>query len=173
MHITPTNPSINDNSPTPGRDFNIPVLIDRLGNFSDAYFDAVWMHLSLDEAEALAALLIYQLTQSLSGKLLAAYLHALRSGESLDLPPVKICVRHPMRYLPVNFPEAAPLSVFLYGDRVRWTADAMTTGTVIGRNFVYAHHRGCWAWNYLVWLNEPTGQVLADNAWEDDLEALP
>lgn len=162
-----------DASSPPVRDFNVPALIDRLGNFSDAHFDAAWMHLSVEEAEALAALMIYQLTQSLSGKLIAAYLHALRSGESLDLPPVKIRARHPMRSLPVNFPEEAPLPVLLYGDRVRWTADVMTTGTVIGRYFAYAHHRGCWAWNYLVWLNDPTGQVLADSAWEDDLEATP
>lgn len=160
-----------DASSPPVRDFNVPALIDHLGNFSDAYFDATWMHLSVNEAEALAALLIYQLTQSLSGKLLAAYLHALRSGESLDLPPVRIRARHPMRHLPITFPEEAPLPVFLYGDRVRWRTDAMTTGTVIGRYFAYAHHRGCWTWNYLVWLNDPTGQVLADTAGEDDLEA--
>ncbi|MEA5453060.1 hypothetical protein VB780_31100 [Leptolyngbya sp. CCNP1308] len=170
---TPLHSSVNDASPTPVRDFNVPALIDRLGNFSDAYFDAAWMHLSVDEAEALAALLIHQLTRSLSGRLLTAYLHALRSGESLDLPPIKIRVRYPMRYLPVNFPDEAPLPVFLYGDPVRWTADTLTTGTVIGRYFAYAHHRGCWAWNYLVWLNDPSGQVLADSAWEDDLEAMP
>jgi DUF971 family protein len=49
----------------------------------------------------------------------------------------------------------------------------LTTGIVIGRYFAYAHHRGTWTWKYLVWLRESTGQVLADCAWEDDLEAMP
>jgi hypothetical protein len=165
--------SVEGASTMPNPDFNVPALIDHLCNFSDAYFDAAFTHLSVEEAEALAALLIHQLMRSLSGKLLAAYLHALRSGETLDVPPVKICVRHPMRVLPVDFPEEAPLPVFLYGDGVRWTTDTTTTGTVIGRYFAYAHHRGTWTWKYLVWLRESTGQMLADCAWEDDLEAMP
>jgi hypothetical protein len=127
----------------------------------------------VEEAEALAALLIHQLMRSLSGKLLAAYLHALRSGETVDLSPVKIRVRHPMRVLPVDFPEEAPLPVFLYGDRRLLDDRYPTTGIVIGRYFAYAHHRGTWTWKYLVWLREFTGQVLADCAWEDDLEAMP
>jgi hypothetical protein len=120
--------SVEGASTMPNPDFNVPALIDHLCNFSDAYFDAAFTHLSVEEAEALAALLIHQLMRSLSGKLLAAYLHALRSGETLDVPPVKICVRHPMRVLPVDFPEEAPLPVFLYGDGVRWTTDTTTTG---------------------------------------------
>jgi hypothetical protein len=171
---TPIPSSIDDAPSTaPTQDFNVPALIDRLCNFSDAYFDATWLHLSVEEAEALAALLIHQLARSLSGKLLAAYLHALRSGETVDLSPIKIRDRHPMRCLSINFPEEAPLPMFLYGDRVCWTADPLTTGIVIGRYFAYAHHRGIWNWKYLVWLSEPTGQVLADCAWEDDLEAMP
>jgi hypothetical protein len=134
------------------------------------------MHLSIEEATTLANLLNYQLAASLSGKLLAAYLYALRSGEGVVLPPVKIRARHPIRQLPTSFPETAPIPMFLYGDSVRWRVlkdEEPTTGIIIGRCFAYAYHRGCWGWQYLVWLSVPAAQVLADSAWEDDLEALP
>jgi hypothetical protein len=66
--------------------------------------------------------------------------------------------------------------LFRDGDRVRWiplSEDGKTdTGMIIGRFLAYAHHRKDWQWKYLLWLQPPCGTVVADTAWESDLELL-
>jgi len=89
-------------------------------------------------------------------------------------PPI-LYRRHCSMALPREFPQVAP-PIFQDGDRVRWLplADDQQTdqGTIIGHCFAYAHHRRHWAWQYLVWLDEPHGEAFADTAWEEDLELL-
>lgn len=156
------------------QDFNISILIDRLSNFSDPSFDAAWMHLTPAEAEALAALLIHQLADALSGHQIAAYLHALRSGEPAELPPIPLPTAHPMAQLPANFPDAAPMPLFVYGDAVAAAHpdDDTLPGVIIGRTFAYAHHQGRWYWQYQIWHTDGLGQTWSDLAWEDALVPL-
>ncbi|WP_416671264.1 hypothetical protein [Egbenema bharatensis] len=42
----------------------------------------------------------------------------------------------------------------------------------MGRFFAFAQHRGQWGWKYLIWLKDTSSGVLADVAWEEDLEPL-
>src|SRR5689334_7832613 len=70
-------------------DFSITQLLSRISNYSDADFDAGWMHLTEQELESIAALLIQQLTVNLKGNLIASYLNILRNtgGQVIsDLP---------------------------------------------------------------------------------------
>jgi hypothetical protein len=65
---------------------------------------------------------------------------------------------------------------FRDGDRVQWIPlpdDAKTdTGIIIGQFLAYAHYCKDWQWKYLIWLQPPCGSVVADTAWEGDLELL-
>ncbi|MBM0744071.1 hypothetical protein JOY44_21020 [Phormidium sp. CLA17] len=156
-------------------DFAIADLLCRLKTYSDASFDAAWVVIKTQEAETLAASLIQTLTANLDGKLLAAYLDALRSStldtsnalSSLQLPP-------PATDLPTTFPDVE-MPRFLYGDRLRWISNGEITdwGIAIGRFYSFAPHRCCWHWCYLIWLDADSPSaawVQADIAWEDDLE---
>ena len=91
---------------------------------------------------------------------------------SLDAPPLSVC-------LPPNFPTDTETPYFLYGDRVKWKplseADNIDTGVVIGRCYLFAHHRNQWAWKYLIFLDPDSYSrrfCTADTAWEEDLEPL-
>lgn len=156
-------------------DFAILLLLYRLQTYSDTNFDAAWVALTSQEAEAIATLLIQTLTTHLNGKVLAAYLQTIRHNKldvslpSLHLPPVSTD-------LPTTFPDVE-LPRFLYGDRLRWISKDETTdwGIAIGRFYSFAPHCGSWCWCYLIWLDSDspsTAWVKADVAWEDDLEPL-
>ncbi|MBD2070255.1 hypothetical protein H6F93_22540 [Leptolyngbya sp. FACHB-671] len=159
-------------------DFNVAQLMEGLSNFSDLDFDPTLMHLTPEEVESLAALLIHQLTLSLQGTLVAGYLNVLRNGDTeaiAQLPPLDLKPLQSPVKLPENFPHQVTTPLFVYGDAVRWiplpSHTQTNTGIVIGRFYAYARHLGSWTWKYLVWLKEPCGCTLADTAWEDDLEA--
>ena len=159
------------------KDFAITDLLHRLQTYSDRHFDADWVALKPQEAEAIAALLIQTLTTTLNGKLLATYLDNLRC-HSLDLSQslASLQLSPPAADLPAIFPNVE-VPRFLYGDRLRWISNHETTdwGIAIGRFYSFAPHCCRWCWCYLIWLDpySPSSAWLnADTAWESDLEPL-
>ena len=158
-------------------DFGIANLIEQISNFSDADFDAEWMHLEEQEAEALAVILIQQLIASLNGKLIAGYLNVLRNADAIvDLPATELKPLQNPIALPASFPQQASAPLFLYGDLVRWipldVTDETAAGIVIGCFFAYAKHRRQWAWKYLIWLKDTAGSGVVDTAWEEDIKFM-
>lgn len=158
-------------------DFAILLLLYRLQTFSDASFDASWVALTPQEAEAIATLLIQTLTTHLNGKLLGTYLETIRHNK-LDISPALACLhlQSPSTDLPTTFPDVE-VPRFLYGDRLRWISKGETTdwGRAIGRFYSFAPHCARWRWCYLIWLDPDspsTAWVKADLAWEDDLKPL-
>ena len=80
-------------------DFGITQLLCRISNYSDADFDTAWMHLTQQEIESIAALLIQQLTANLKGNLIASYLNILRNAggqiiSDLPTPELKAQLDH-------------------------------------------------------------------------------
>ncbi len=78
--------------------------------------------------------------------------------------------------LPSNFPDVDK-PCFYDGQKLRWIPQGEKSdwGVAIGRFYNYAPHRRCWMWCYLIWLdkNSPSASwILADTAWEEDLEPL-
>ena len=167
-------------------DFAIANLLTRLKTYSDTDFDAVWMNLTQPELETLAAILIRDLTANFKGKAICAsqqrfaiagYLNAIRHG-STDIPPslVHLVFPPPSLDLPANFPKVQTPR-YLYGDKLRFLCDDDKTdwGIAIGRFYSFAPHHGAWMWCYLIWLDKlsPSAtRVVADIAWEDDLESV-
>jgi hypothetical protein len=157
-------------------DFGIRQLLSKLNTYSDADFDAGFIHLEEQELESLAAILIGQLTQTLNGKLIASYVNAIRHG-NLDLFNCPINLEFPQTVdLPSSFPDSALPPRFLYGDKLRIVPLGSDTesGVVIGRFYNYAVHRCRWMWCYILWL-DPTSfsasWLVAITAWEEDLGA--
>ena len=154
----------------------IRELLSKLSTYSDADFDAGFMHLEEQELESLAAILIGQLTQTLNGKLIASYLNAIRHG-NLDLFNCPINLEFPQTVdLPSSFPDSALPPRFLYGDKLRIVPLGSDTesGVVIGRFYNYAAHRCRWMWCYILWLSQASfsaSWLVAITAWEEDLEA--
>lgn len=160
-------------------DFGITQLLSRISNYSDADFDATWMQLTQQELESIAALLIQQLTANLQGNLIANYLNILRNvaGEIIsDLPTPELKALSTPTALPPGFPQQTTAPLFWCGDPVRWIPQPdeteTNTGIVIGRFYAYALHRAQWAWKYLIWLTDSSLLVVADTAWEQDIEPL-
>jgi hypothetical protein len=78
--------------------------------------------------------------------------------------------------LPANFPNVGTPR-YLYGDKLRFLCDDDKTdwGIVSGRFYSFAPHHCAWMWCYLIWLDKlsPSAtRVVADIAWEDDLEPV-
>jgi hypothetical protein len=76
--------------------------------------------------------------------------------------------------LPKNFPNVDKPR-FCEGEKIRWIPQGEKTdcGVVLGRFYNYAPHQKIWMWYYIIWLdkNSPSASwILADTAWEDDLE---
>ncbi|MEH2253770.1 hypothetical protein [Nostoc sp.] len=159
-------------------DFGITELLAKLNKYSDADFDSAWIQLQQQEIESLAAILISQLTYSINGKLIAAYLNLIRHSNQ-DIGPSLINLKCPDASieLPANFPDVAKTPRFLYGDRLRWLSAESDTdwGIVIGRFYSFAGDRCCWSWCYLIWLSKESKSAAwtsADIAWEEDLEPI-
>lgn len=160
-------------------DFAIAQLLSCISNYSDANFNAEWAHLEEQELEALAALLIQQLTVNLKGSLIASYLQILRNAQGKiisDLPPTELEALQNPTALPEDFPHQTTAPLCGYGDAVRWIPlsdeNETNTGIVIGRFYVYAQHRAQWAWKYLILLTGSSPPVVADTAWEEDIEPV-
>jgi hypothetical protein len=158
-------------------DFGITELLTQLGNYSNADFDTAQTNPTQRELESLAAILIRQSTGNLNGKAIANYINAMRQG-SANIPPalVHLAVPPPSLDLPANFPNVETPR-YLYGDKLRWICDDDNTewGVAIGRFYSFAPHYCAWTWCYLIWLdkNSPSAtRIVADIAWENDLEAV-
>lgn len=154
-------------------DFGIAELLSYLGNYTDADFSAAKMNLEQQELESLAAILIQRLTQNLKGKLIASYLNVIRHGDSdVVCDPIPLEIAAASINLPVTL-----VSCYQEGDRVKWRSPDNPTdwGIVIGRFFTYAQHLNQWAVRYLIRLDEDSPSatwLVADTAWEDDLEPI-
>ncbi|MEQ8969743.1 MAG: hypothetical protein RIE73_05030 [Coleofasciculus sp. C1-SOL-03] len=138
------------------------------------------VHLESEERESLAALLITQLTASLTHQSIANYLNAIEQGnqdmiadriiQELQATPVTLSA-------PTSLPKESSAS-FEIGDRVQWKSLAHSTrdwGIIIGRFYTYGRHRLQWGWQYVVWLDEESPSsawTVADTAWEEDLQRL-
>ncbi|WAL61222.1 hypothetical protein [Thermocoleostomius sinensis] len=160
-------------------DFGIAELIEALSNFCDPDFDVGRMHLEEQELEHLATLLIQQLCVSLNGKMMAGYLNVVRNADAwtiTDLPRLELKPLQHLLVLPKSFPHQTSAPRFLDGDSVCWLSlpncSQTDRGIVIGRFFAFASHHGQWEWKYLIWLKDTSSGVLADTAWEEDLESL-
>jgi len=157
-------------------DFGIKQLISKLKAYSNAELNAGLMHLEEQELESLAAILIEQLIQTLNGKLIVSYLHAIGQGnkDPLNCP---INLEFPQSVdLPSSFPNSAIPPRFLYGDKLRIVplGNETETGVVIGRFYNYAAHRCRWMWCYILWLSPGSFSaewLVATTVWEEDLEA--
>jgi hypothetical protein len=96
-------------------ELGIIQLLSLIKHYSDIDFDASQMHLTDDEVHAIATLLIQQLTESLTGKLIAGVLNTLRHSQEMeDVTP------HPGRVLPSSWvkqflfvPQPAPTQLTL------------------------------------------------------------
>jgi hypothetical protein len=159
-------------------DFGITKLLTCLKSFSDANFDASWMNLSEQEAESLTAVLIQDLTASIRGRLIANYLEIMRQGSKRELTgSINLEFPPPSVDLPASFPNDAKMPSYLYGDKLRWIPVNSDSdfGTVIGRFYSFASHHCSWQWCYLIWLDKESPSstwVVADTAWEEDLEPM-
>jgi len=158
-------------------DFGITELLTQLGNYSDTDFDIAQTNLTQPELESLAAILIRELTTNLKGKAIADYLNAMRQG-SANIPGrlVHQTFPPPSVDLPTNFPNVETPRYF-YGDKLRWICDDDQTdwGIAIGRFYSFAPHHCAWTWCYLIWLDKlspSANRIVADIAWEDDLEPV-
>jgi hypothetical protein len=158
-------------------DFGITQLLSYISNYCDANFNAAWMNLTQPELESLSAILIRQLTANLNGKALYEYLNAMRTG-SANIPSslVHLAFESPSLALPANFPNVGTPH-YMYGDKLRWICEDDKTdwGIAIGRFYSFAPHRGAWTWCYLIWLDQlspSANRVVADIAWEDELEPV-
>lgn len=79
--------------------------------------------------------------------------------------------------LPTHFPNVPPPHLE-DGTLVRWAfpdSNHADYGVVLGRFYNYAPHHQAWMWCYLIWLDKQSPSaawIVADTAWEDDLEPL-
>jgi len=159
-------------------DFCLTDLLDQLSNFSDADFKAFQMNLMPEELSWLGAILIQQLTNSLNGKHISGCLNAIRHGEEDVLPtPINLEVQPSPVVLPSRFPNGETPR-YTDGTRLKWILpNSRTTdwGRTIGRFYAYASHRCCWSWKYVILLDSKSPSaawVMADTAWEEDLEQI-
>lgn len=133
-----------------------------------------------DEINALATLIIRQLSQNLNREIITNFIDNLRFGNDVaDLPRIDLDVSLLHNTLPEDFPDGATTPSFLYGDRLKWRPlpeeYETDTGVVIGRFYTYAANRRQWTWKYLILLDKESYSAqfcIADTAWEHHLEAV-
>jgi hypothetical protein len=155
------------------KDFGIEDLKVKLNdyfNINGLNKPTYWQEQDL---ETLIASLIQQLTNNLNSKLIDNYLKALESGsvevliEDIQLPSLE---------LPTNFFESAT-PCYKDGSSLRWipSKGGVDWGIAIGRFYAYAPHLCRWSWKYIILLDShspSTAWVMADTAWEEDVELL-
>lgn len=78
--------------------------------------------------------------------------------------------------LPAAFPHTIAPPKFQLGDRVQWQPKPTRDfGIITGIQYAPAPHLQTWAWQYVIWLDADSPSrtwVIADTAWESDLEAI-
>jgi hypothetical protein len=125
------------------------------------------------DQESLIAFLIEQLTNNLNSQLIDNYFKAL-CDETVEVLLSEIQL--PTKQLPINFKESATPR-YPDGSCLRWIPSngGVDWGMAIGRFLAYAPHLCRWSWKYIILLEEDSKSaawVVADTAWEDDLEPL-
>jgi hypothetical protein len=81
------------------------------------------------------------------------------------------------KQLPPHFPAVATPR-YPDGSCLRWIPSdgGVDWGMAIGRFYAYAPHLYRWSWKYIILLDSDAPSaawIVADTAWEDDLEPLP
>lgn len=154
-------------------DFGINKLLSHLRSHVDT--DSI--NIEEQELKTLAKMMIEGLTESLDSKQITNYLHTLRQGNSEPYQDdLNLEIPAPTTKAKDNFPiNTKPL--YQGGDRVRWQSpySDYDWGVVIGSFYAYARHNCQWGIYYLVWLDvqSPSADwVVADTAWEEDLELI-
>jgi hypothetical protein len=151
-------------------DFCIVDLIAQIGVCANTNR----LQLEPQEREALAALFVKRLSDNLTEKNVSDYFNTLRYGTEDVLPnPIPIELSPPCHFTP-NFAEALTPR-FLEGTRVRWIHENREWGVVLGRFYAFAPHLCAWTWRYVVLLDSDSPSadwIVADTAWEDDLEPM-
>jgi hypothetical protein len=152
-------------------DFGINDLNVKLSNYFNTNGWNEPMYWEEQDQDSLIASLIQVLINSLNSKRLDNYLKALESGsvEVLleDSPPLS-------PELPANFFESAT-PCYKDGSSLRWlpSKGGVDWGIAIGRFYAYAPHLSRWSWKYIILLDSHSPSaawVMADMAWEEDLE---
>ncbi len=146
-------------------DFSIQELKAKLSSLNPGRY------VEEPDQDSLVAFLIQQLTNSLNSKLLDNYWKALESGyDEVLLSEIQL----PEKQLPINFKETA-LPCYPDGEILRWiqASGGVDWGIAIGRFYAYAPHLCRWSWKYIILLDSHSPSaawVIADTAWEEDLE---
>jgi hypothetical protein len=106
------------------------------------------------------------------------YLNAMEDT-SLPIQPLGFDLEIPItsQRLPPHFPAVATPR-YPDGSCLRWMPSdgGVDWGIAIGRFYAYAPHLCRWSWKYIIFLDcdSPSAAwIVADTAWEDDLEPLP
>jgi hypothetical protein len=151
-------------------DFCIADLIVKIGLCSEA----IRLVVEPEEREALAAMFVKRLTDSLDEKTVNDYLSVVRNCCD-DVLPTPIEVSSPCDLTP-NFSDALTPS-YVEGTRVRWVSvdENREWGVILGRFYAFAPHLCAWTWRYVVWIDSdsPSAEwITSDTAWEDDLAPL-
>ncbi|WP_293042690.1 MULTISPECIES: hypothetical protein [unclassified Moorena] len=161
-------------------DFGITELLAKLSHCSETGFHTR-LPIQPMEADAIAAVLIQQLTTSLNPSWLAPYFHGFQhhQGDILsDLVTLTLKQLPKSTALPEEFRDHARASCFDIGERIYWKplADSDTDfGIVIGKFYSWANHCCCWMWCYLIVLDSESPSALwtvTDIAWENNLVSL-
>ncbi|OKH53939.1 hypothetical protein NIES2101_09355 [Calothrix sp. HK-06] len=158
------------------QNFGVTQLLENISKITSASGQI----LHANEINALAALLIQQLSQNLNHEIVTNFADNLRFGNDItDLPRINLEVPPLNTTLPEDFPDSAAMPSFLYGDRLQWRPlseeDETDTGVAIGRFYAYASNRHQWTWKYLILLDKESHSAqfcLADTAWEHHLEPV-
>jgi hypothetical protein len=105
------------------------------------------------------------------------YLKAMEDT-SLPVQPFEFDLEIPTasRSLPPHFPAVATPR-YPDGSCLRWIPSdgGVDWGIAIGRFYAYAPHLCRWSWKYIIFLDSHSPSaawVVADTAWEDDVEPL-
>lgn len=152
-------------------DFFVADLLEKIGFCANTNR----MELEPEEREALAAMFVKRLCDSLTETHVSDYFNTLRY-RSDDLLPNPIHLEVLSCDLPPNFADALPPR-YVEGTRVRWVSvdENREWGVILGRFYAFALHLCAWSWRYVVWIesDSPSAEwIVADTAWENDLEPM-
>ncbi len=159
-------------------DYAVVDLLRKLSDFDAVDEGGTPIAPSREEASVLAALLIGQLSESIDSMLMSSYFKAMRQGQT-DRFAVPTLEYPQSTELPVGFDNGSLKATPRYreGTKIRLTPiDGISEwGTIIGRYFAYAPHRGMWMWRYIFWLDQNSTSAAwlkATLAWEEEIEAI-
>jgi hypothetical protein len=155
-------------------DFGIKELKAKLSEYFNTNGFNPGRYVEEQDQESLIAILIEQLMSNLNSQLIDNYLKALESGYDEVLLSE---IQPPSKQLPINFKESGT-PCYKDGSCLRWipSKGGVDWGMAIGHFLAYAPHLCCWSWKYIILLDSDSKSaawVVADTAWQEDLEPLP